>query len=394
MAALMPTTAFDFFSVPRIAFGRGKLAALPGLIAPLGPTVFLAHNGGDAPRDRVAAALASTGVRLVPHRQKGEPTVADVDAAVDAARSAGCTGVIGTGGGSAIDLAKAVAGLLSNGGSVLDYMEVVGLGRPITRPAAPWVAVPTTAGTGAEVTRNAVIGDPTRRFKASLRSERLLPLVALVDPELHVGVPPGPTAWSGMDALCQCVEAYTSAGANPLTDALAIRGVGLAAGALRRAHADGRDLDAREAMATAALIGGIALTNAGLGAVHGFAAPLGANSDAPHGAICAALLPHVIKANVAAAEAVADRDVLRRYADVGGAMGEAMGEKAGSAAELTRRLATELRIPPLKAFGLTAASVPEMVALAKRASSMKFNPVRLDDAALARALGRAIDGSD
>jgi alcohol dehydrogenase class IV len=404
--------AFDFFSVPRITFGRGKLAILPTLVAPLGPTVLLVHNGGDGPRDRVAAALSTSEVRLVPYRQKGEPTVADVDDAVAAARRAGCTGVIGAGGGSAIDLAKAVAGLLGNGGSALDYMEVVGRGQPLTKPAALWIAVPTTAGTGAEVTRNAVIGtvasgtavagDRSKRFKASLRSERLLPLAALIDPELQVGVPPDATAWSGMDALCQCVEAYTSRGANPLTDGLALRGITLAAAALRQAHADGGDLDAREAMAAAALLGGVALTNAGLGAVHGFAAPLGANYDAPHGAICAALLPPVMAANVAAAEAAGDKSLLARYADVGRAM--SAGDVASASAPLdpsaavrwavegTRRLAGDLRTPPLKAFGLTVAAAADMVALAKRASSMKFNPVVLGDDVLARVLAEAIEG--
>lgn len=405
--------AFDFFSVPRIVFGRGRIATLPALVGPLGPTVLLVHNGGDAPRDAVSAALASSPVTLVPHRQKGEPTVADVDRALEVARRAGCTGVVGIGGGSAIDLAKAVAGLLTNGGSALDYMEVIGRGLPVARPAAPWIAVPTTAGTGAEVTRNAVVGDPAKRFKASLRSEKLLASVALIDPELHVDVPPDPTAWSGMDALCQCVEAYTSKGASPMTDALGLRGVTLAAGALRRAHADGRDLDAREAMALAALLGGIALTNAGLGAVHGFAAPLGANFDAPHGAICAALLPHVMAANVAAAEAVGDANVLKRYADVGRALsatdarddspsatGSAVGAAAARALAVARtaELCADLRIPPLRSFGLSPAAVSEMVALAEKASSMRFNPVTLPAdvlaAVLTRAIGPAAFGSD
>lgn len=390
------TSPFDFFSVPHVIFGRGKLSALADRVGPLGRSVLVIHNGGDEPLDRVRTVLKGVDVRLVPLRQKGEPTVADVDAAVAHGRADACTGVVGVGGGSAIDLAKAVAGLLANGGSVLDYMEVIGRGQKLAKPAVPWIAVPTTAGTGAEVTRNAVVADPARRFKASLRSEHLLPRLAIIDVELAVGVPPAATAWSGMDALCQCVESYVSTGANPLTDALAIHGAALAGGALRRAFEDGTDLAAREAMAAAALISGVTLTNAGLGAVHGFAAPLGANFDAPHGAVCAVLLPHVIVANIMAAGSGPHDRIVNRYADVGRAIaGKSYLEQdqALSAAIMgTQTLAADLRIPPLKKFGVTTAAVPEMVALAKQTSSMKFNPVALSDETLTEILTRAIEG--
>jgi alcohol dehydrogenase class IV len=392
----MPLPNFDFFSVPHIAFGVGKLSVLPALAKALGDVILLVFNGGDGPRERVVAALKPAGVKLIAHRQKGEPTVADVDAALAAARDAKCTGVIGTGGGSAMDCAKAVAGLLANGGSALDYMEVIGRGQKIARPAIPWIAIPATAGTGAEVTRNAVIGEPSKKFKASLRSELLLPRAAIIDPEIQLDLPPNPTAWSGMDALCQCIESYTSTGANPLTDALALHGVGLAAANLRRAFEHGRDIAARSAMATAALISGITLTNAGLGAVHGFAAPLGANFDVPHGAVCAALLPHVISANIMAAGAGDNDGAIDRYADVGRAMtgkwfldqDQALSAAIGG----TQTLAKDLQIPPLKKFGLTLAAVPEMISLAKKASSMKFNPVVLSDVTLADVLARAIEG--
>ncbi len=193
-----------------------------------------------------------------------------------------------------------------------------GTGRKITKAAAPWIAIPTTAGTGAEVTRNAVIGATAQRYKASIRGEQLLARIALVDPELGVSTPPGVTASSGMDALCQCIESYTSKGAQPMTDALALQGISLAGRSLRRAVEEGTNLDAREDMALAALLSGITLTNAGLGAVHGFAAPLGANFPVPHGTVCAALLPHVMSANVDALRAVAaDHPTLRRYAAVG-----------------------------------------------------------------------------
>ena len=276
--------SFEFFSAARIVFGPGRIRELGALAANLGSKVLLIFNG-PLPEETVNAA-AFVGVELTRHRQHGEPTVSQVDEAVAEARKAGCDLVIGLGGGSAIDSAKAVAGLLTNGGTAIDYMEVVGAGKKIYRPAAPWIAVPTTAGTGAEVTRNAVIGCPEKRFKASLRSEHLLPRIVLVDPALGVGIPPDVTARCGMDALCQLIESYASINAGPLTDALALFGIPLAARALPAACRNGGDVVARCDMALAAMLSGMTLTNAGLGAVHGFAAPLRANFPAPHGTIC------------------------------------------------------------------------------------------------------------
>ena len=391
---------FEFYGVGRVVFGRGQVARLPELVAPLGRSGLLVYNGDEPGRggvvDRVAALLGGAGVRLTLVRQRGEPTIDDVDQALGVAREAACDVVVGLGGGSAVDAAKAVAGLLANGGGALDYMEVVGKGQKVTRPAVPWVAVPTTAGTGAEATRNAVVGHPAARFKASIRSELLLPRVALVDPELGAGVPPAVTASSGMDALCQLVEAYTSGGASLMTDALALRGIPLAARALRRAYADGTDLDAREDMAMAALLSGMALTNAGLGAVHGFAAPLGANFPVPHGVVCAALLPHVIAANVRALRGQsAEHPTLARYATVGRCMaGQADDMNAHAAIDHlvaeTAAVARDLHIPPLGRFGLTRSSIPEMVALARKSSSMRYNPVALSDAALEEIIERSV----
>ena len=390
---------FEFYGVGRIVFGRGQVERLGEIVTPLGRAALLVYNG-DAPGrggvvDRVAGLLGQAGVGVTLARQKGEPTVDDVDGALDVARDATCDVVIGLGGGSAIDAAKAVAGLLGNGGAALDYMEVIGKGQKITRPAIPWVAIPTTAGTGAEATRNAVIGHLGKRFKASIRSELLLPRVALIDPELGVGVPPAVTASSGMDALCQLIESYTSSGATPMTDVLSLQGIPLAARSLRRAFADGGDLDAREDMARAALLSGITLTNAGLGAVHGFAAPLGANFPVPHGTVCAALLPHVIAANVNALRAEsATHPMLARYGAVGRLMcGDSSRRDARTIDHLvtaTAALARDLKIPYLSEFGLTRDAIPEMVALARKSSSMRFNPIALSDAALTDILERAI----
>jgi alcohol dehydrogenase class IV len=379
---------FEFFSVPRIVFGRGEVRRLGSLAKSFGSRPLVVYNGGGAALQRVEEVLGAEGLRVQSVRQRGEPTVADVERAVAAAREGEHDVLVGLGGGSAIDCAKATAGVLANGGSPLDYMEVIGAGRPLIRPATPWIAVPTTAGTGAEVTRNAVIGDPSRKFKASLRSELLLPRVALVDPELGVSVPPDVTAASGMDALCQLVESYTSTNANDMTHGLSVGGIGHVARSLQTAYEDGTNLDAREGMALAALRSGICLTNAGLGAVHGLAAPLGANFPVPHGVVCAALLPHVTAANIQGLRAESpEHPALRKYSTTAHLLGRYHGIDAVAA---FAKLVEVLRIPRLRQFGVTGQHVPEMVALARKASSMRYNPVVLSDEALAGVLRAAI----
>ena len=390
--------AFEFFSIPRIVFGRGTLARLGQLAAPNGNVALIIHNGDESNAERARKALLDSKLAVSTFRQKGEPTVTDIDRGLETARSFSAQVIIGLGGGSAIDAAKAIAGLLANGGSALDYMEVVGKGQKITKPAAPWIAIPTTAGTGAEATRNAVIGAPERKFKASIRGEQLLARIALIDPDLGISTPPRVTASSGMDALCQLIESYTSIGAQPMTDALSLKGIELAARSLPRAFRDGADVAAREDMALAALWSGITLTNAGLGAVHGFAAPLGANFPVPHGTVCAALLPHVISANVDAIRARSETDpVLNRYASVGRLLcgDKKIPEKEAidSAICCTSDLTHQLQIPPLSQFGLSELDIMPMVQLARTASSMRYNPIELSNDALSEVLRAGIGGS-
>ncbi len=381
---------FDPKAIPRIIFGVGEFRQIGALTRSLGSTALVIHNGDDRDAlDLLQANLRSAGVDSRLLRQRGEPTTTQVDAAVANARELKCDVLIGMGGGSAIDAAKAVAGLLTNGGIATDYMEVVGKGQKITQPAMPWIAVPTTAGTGAEATRNAVVGLPEKQFKASIRSELLFPKIALVDPALGVNVPPAVTASSGMDALCQCIESYTSTNAGPETDAFALQGVGLAARALPRAYADGHDLEARSDMALAALLSGITLTRAGLGAVHGFAAPMGAMLPIPHGTICAALLSPVLAANIAALQLEsADHPTLARYRSISRAFcGQ---EDVRHCVAFTAELARHLNIPRLGTLGLTESHVPAIVQLAKNASSMRYNPVKLDDEILEQILRSAM----
>ncbi len=390
--------AFDMLCVERVVFGPGRVEELPALAAGLGRRVLLVTNAGDVgagtTTDRVAGLLEAGKLEVTCCRHRGEPTVASVAEALATARAADCDAVVALGGGSAIDAGKAVAALLTNPGEPLDYMEVVGRGHNITRPAAPWLAVPTTAGTGAEVTRNAVVASTDHGVKASIRGAELLARAVLVDPELHVRVRPAVTASAGMDAFCQLVEAYTSRNAQPVTDAVAHAGLVRVAGSLRRAYADGEDLPARADMALAAMLSGFALTNAGLGAAHGFAGPLGGMLQAPHGMVCAALLPHVMAANLRAARAGGDGGrLIVRYADVGRALGCDAADDDGAAdaaVEAVGELACDLLIPPLREFGLTGEHVEAVVAQARKSSSMRYNPVALDEQALAAILHAAM----
>lgn len=364
---------FEFATAARVIFGEGKAAVLPEIARSFGARAMVV-TGASAER---AASLVSA-LSAQTFAVSGEPTVDLVREGARRAREAGCDVVISVGGGSVIDAGKAVAALATNGGEPLDFLEVVGKGRAIAEMPLPFIAVPTTAGTGSEVTRNAVLGSTERGVKASLRSPMLLPRVALVDPEWTYGLPPAVTASTGLDALTQLIEPYVSARANPLTDAICVAGMERAAGALRRAYRDGADRDARRDMALASLFGGLALANSGLGVVHGFASPLGGGWKAPHGALCAALLPHGIAANVAALRARApEHPALEKYAAIARLLTGRKDARAEDGIEWVRALCAELNIPALEAWGISETDLPGVVEEAARASSMKANPLRL-----------------
>jgi alcohol dehydrogenase class IV len=390
---------FSFGTAGRIEFGRGRFEEIGKLAASLGSSLLVVCNAdrsgdqGLLRRLEELAARESLTIEVV--WIAGEPVIEDVDRGLEAARRSSSDVVIGLGGGSAIDAAKAIAGLLTNGGSCLDYMEVIGRGLPIRLAAAPWIAVPTTAGTGAEVTRNAVIGSKEKAYKASIRSPLLLASVALVDPELGVGVRPEITARCGMDALTQCIESYTSSGANPMTDGLALEGIERAARSLRRACRQGDDIAARADMALAALISGITLSNAGLGAVHGLAAPAGARFPVPHGVVCARLLAPVMKVNMEALRSEAPHHpALERYAEVGrllaGDRGLSGDEAQAAAVESADALVRDLDVPGLASFGFSDDAIPAIVEKARGASSMRFNPVELPASVLEGVLRSAL----
>lgn len=382
---------FEFATATRIVFGSGALREAGIAGRELGRHAFVVTGREGRHAEQLLDLLAADGVAVSSFAVAGEPTIDDATAAAREAGRHGCDLVIGLGGGSAIDAAKAVSALLTNPGDPLDYLEVVGRGRPLARPAAPCIAIPTTAGTGAEVTRNAVLTEPDRKVKVSLRSPLMLPRLALIDPELTLDLPPALTASTGLDALTQLIEPYVSIRANPLSDGFCIEGIGRVARALRPAFHNGSNLGAREDMALASLLGGLALANAGLGAVHGFAAPIGGMFSAPHGAVCAALLPHVMEANLLAARRRAASGAIDgRYARIAQLLTGDPSATPEDGVRWVRSLLAQLGIRTLSSHGVTSESIPALVAKAAQASSMKANALELTTDELTAVLHAAL----
>jgi alcohol dehydrogenase class IV len=383
--------SFEFATAQRILVGAGEIQRLGEWVREFGTPALVVGGGSVSRLDLVCNIIEGAGVTAIRFQSTGEPSVESVDRGRILAKDRGCKSVVACGGGSVIDLGKAIAALLSNGGEILDYLEVIGRGQALTRPAIPFAAVPTTAGTGAEATRNAVLHSSMHRQKVSLRGAFMLPRLALIDPELTVGLPPALTASTGMDALTQLIEAFVSAHANPFTDAICRQGIKSAAVWLRRAFQEPLNLAAREEMSLASLCSGMALANAGLGAVHGFAAPIGGMFPAPHGAVCAALLAPVTEMNLRALrERDASHPSLLKYAEAAALV---TGDTAAQAEEIVpwlRALTAELRIQPLREFGIGADDFEAITHKASRASSMKGNPISLTDQELRRCLDGAV----
>ena len=384
---------FEFATANRIIFGPGTLQEVGQIAAVLGRHALVVTGRNTSRAAPLLKLLEKTeGIRSVAtYPIDSEPTTQQIENAIKSARLAGCDLAIGFGGGSAIDASKAIAAMLTNEGHLLDYLEVIGHGRTISKPSAPCIAIPTTAGTGAEVTRNAVLTSPDHKFKASLRSQFLLPRIAVVDPELTYDLPPAVTARTGLDALTQLIEPYVSCRANPITDTLCVEGISRIARSLRVAFGDGQNRLARQDMALASLLGGLALANAGLGAVHGFAAPIGGMFAAPHGAVCAALLPHVMAANLRALRTRAPlSEALRRYEQIGRLVTANPLATADDGVCWVSELVKELAIPRLSAYGVSNEHVELLVDKALKASSMKANPIALTATELADVLRAAL----
>ncbi len=382
---------FEFATATRIIFGPGTLREVGPIAAQMGSRALVVTGRTRARATPLLDALTAQGIDIVTFSVAGEPTTEVARLGTQRAREADCDMIIGFGGGSVLDTAKAISALLTNGGVPLDYLEVIGRGQPLTRPSAPCIAIPTTAGTGAEVTRNAVLASPEHRVKVSLRSPLMLPRLALVDPELTYTLPPEITASTGLDALTQVMEPYVSKRANPLTDALCREGMRRAARSLRRAYGQGDDAAAREDMALTSLFGGLALANAKLGAVHGFAGPMGGMFPAPHGAICGRLLPHVMAVNVRALqERLPGSEALRRYDEIARILTGSASATAADGVAWVQELCDALQVPPLASYGITPEDFPILIEKASIASSMQGNPIKLTPDEMREILTRAL----
>jgi alcohol dehydrogenase class IV len=382
---------FEFATAARVVFGSGSARESISAIRSFGSR-FLLVTGQQPDRAAwLADALQASGATVTAFLVENEPSVDLARTATTLAREQRLDAVVACGGGSALDLGKAVAALAPHPGDFLDYLEGVGRGAPLPGPGLPFIALPTTAGTGSEVTRNAVLGVTGQGVKVSLRSPHLQARLAVVDPDLTLDLPPGITATTGLDALTQVIEPYVSCRANPLTDGFCREGIRSAAQSIERAFRDGQDLDARTGMAFASLCGGLALANAGLGAVHGFAAPIGGRFDAPHGAVCAALLPHVMAMNLRTLRKRAvGHAVIARYEEIARLLTGHTGVAAEDGVEWVSALASRLEILPLRCYGITETDLEPLCAAAAQASSMKANPIALRAEELAAILRAAL----
>ncbi|HTB84635.1 MAG TPA: iron-containing alcohol dehydrogenase [Candidatus Sulfotelmatobacter sp.] len=382
---------FEFATAPRIIVGAGAAAEIPAVAKNLGRRALLVTGENPQRAEKLSKELSAEGVAAKIFHVPGEPEISTIETGVAFARKENCDLVIALGGGSVIDAGKAIAAMPANEGEVLDYLEIIGRGKSISKPGAPFIAVPTTAGTGAEVTRNAVLSSPAHKVKVSLRSPFMLPRVAVVDPELTYDLPPALTASTGLDALTQLIEPYVCTRANPMTDGFCEQGIYRVARSLREAVFNGQNKSAREDMALASLFGGMALANAGLGAVHGFAGPIGGMFPAPHGAVCAVLLPHVMAANLRALRERSEKHpALARFQKITALL---TGNREGTADDgvvWVQNLVNELPIPKLGAYGIREEHIADIVTKAANASSMKANPIGLTPEELARTLRLAI----
>jgi alcohol dehydrogenase class IV len=368
---------FEFTTAARIMFAPGVSKQIPIIAREFGTRALIITGRNPARVGPTVKALEDVGVACQIFSIDGEPTLQLVREGAGAARE-NCDLVIGFGGGSAIDAAKAIAALATNSGEPLDYLEVIGDARPLENASLPFLAVPTTAGTGAEVTRNAVLGSPDHKAKASLRSPLMLAKVALVDPDLTLDLPQAVTVNTGLDALTQVIEPYVSTRANAFTDAFCLEGMKRIAACLARAVRNGQDRPARESMSFASLLGGLALANAGLGVVHGFAAPLGGMLNAPHGGLCAAVLPHAITVNIRALrERAAGAESLERYREAARTLTANVNAEAEDCARYVSDFCQQLSVPSLRTYGLKPEQIPELVEKVAKASSTRSNPIHL-----------------
>lgn len=381
---------FEFATSTRIIFGNDSFKNVPGFIKEQGNKVLLVTGKNTILANQLSEWLGAINIQSEIFHIFSEPVTNDIEQGADLARKINCNVVVGIGGGSAIDSVKAIAALTPNKGELTDYLEVIGKGRKLEEKPLPFIAIPTTAGTGAEVTKNSVIKSTEHNVKVSLRSDLMYPKLAVVDPVLTVTMPPAITATTGVDALTHLLETFVSINANPFIDMLCREGMKRISSSLELAYMDGNNLEARENMAMASMLGGMALANVKLGAVHGFAGPLGGMFPIPHGAVCACLLPAVMEVNIAALKSKNRQNQLEKFDEVARILTGNSSAMAEDGAVWVKELVKKLQIPSLSDFHITPGSFPELIEKAKNASSMKGNPVELDDEQLFEIVSKSL----
>lgn len=369
---------FEFMTSDRILFERGGIRNIGKLAKPFGKKALIVSGGRGEVATEIRDFLKAEGIDSAHFKVTGEPSLDTTKVGLDLARHEKCDMVIACGGGSSIDSGKIIAAMMNNEGEILSYLEVIGEGKSLTHPSAPCIAIPTTAGTGAEVTKNAVISSDEHKVKVSLRSPYMYPDLVLLDPMLTLSMPKTVTASTGLDALTQVIEPFVSHLSNPMTDAFCREGMRLASRSLRRAYDNGDDIAAREEMLLASLFGGIALANAKLGVVHGFAGVIGGMYGIPHGIVCAGLLPYSFETNV---KALGEREkgnlALEKYKEVSEILTGDRHATIQDGMDWIMELCTHLSIPKFEELGMRKEDFPEIIEKSMGASSMKGNPINL-----------------
>ena len=381
---------FEFATSTHIIFENGSLKKVPVLIKELGSKVFIVTGKNQKLVNQLSEWLTAINIQFELFSIYSEPVTTDIEKGTELARKSSCSVVLGIGGGSVIDSAKAIAALAPNKGELTDYLEVIGKGRKLEKAPLPFIAIPTTAGTGAEVTKNSVIKSLEHSVKVSLRSDLMYPKVALIDPELTLTMPLKITASTGVDALTHLLETFVSSQSNPFIDILCREGMKRISAYLELAFNDGNNLEARENMAMASMLGGMALANVKLGAVHGFAGPLGGMFTIPHGAVCACLLPAVMEINISTLKDKNQHSQLLKYNEVAQILTGNNNAVARDGVVWVKELVKKLQIPTLSDFHLSTDSFPELIEKAKNSSSMKGNPVELDNEQLHAILHKSL----
>ena len=376
----MSSTKFEFATADWIIFGVNSAKRIADNALTLGGKPLIVTGKNQNRCKFLLDDFAKKNIEFEIFSVNGEPTTKVVTECLNLAKHSKTDVIIGIGGGSAIDTGKAVSALITNGGELLDYLEVIGRGKPITKATIPFIAVPTTAGTGTEVTKNAVIKSNEHSVKVSLRSPFMLPNISILDPVLTYSMPKDVTASTGLDAFTQVIEPYVSIKANMLTDAICKEGIKRISRSLLKTFNNPADKKAREDMCIGSLFGGIALANAKLGAVHGFAGPMGGMIDAPHGVICGILLPYVIKTNIKALqERKPTSEVFKKYEKVARIVTKNEKAKPRDLIRWTDELYEKLNMPHLSEVDLKEEQIEELISKAKISNSMKGNPIVLTD---------------